>query len=135
MLYPKYTLCSLVLLILHLECDFGVLLAVCVPGHGFALRLRHFMSPPAPLHGAARPAVTGTIACVPPAAESVHGKLPSVYLSPHSVCRNVLFVVWGFLCECAVGRVVRCHCLAVLIWDGTAGMGFFFCFFFFVLFL
>lgn len=41
MLFPKYALCSLVLLILHLECDRGLLLALGVPGHGFALCLGH----------------------------------------------------------------------------------------------
>lgn len=41
MLFPKCALCSLVLLILHLECDRELLLALGVPGHGFALCLGH----------------------------------------------------------------------------------------------
>lgn len=124
-LYPKYTLCSLVLVILHTECDFGIFLAICVSSDMNLLcilgtLLSCFF---ALLYGTAR-------SCMPTlcnkrrlhvllkTAKSIHGKNLEVFIYHlSSVFRNVGFVVFWFYfpCECTVERVVKCHCLA-LFW-------------------
>jgi len=125
-LYPKYPLCSLVLVILHTDCDFGIFLAVCVSSDRNLLcilgtLLSRFSAPLLCSYGTARSCTTALCSkrrsrVLLKTATSAHGKKLFIYHLTF-VCRNVSFgvVIFVFSCAGAVGRVVNVtglHCSA-----------------------
>lgn len=120
MLYPKYALCSLVFLLLHLECDPRFSWPGVCPWAWICF------VPRALCVTSCSPAGTGTAAC---AAESARGNSP-VLIYPLVLSAGMLALLFGVFHVNVLWEefVMSLSCCADLRWKSKNGIIFFFLF-------